>query len=264
MLPQIYFRTAEEEHRYRSRVQADLDRSDVVLTPSECAKRDLLKAFRLRRDPVVVPNANLLPVPGPHSALLAPPLTRGIFYINFGGYEQRKGLDVLVPLYDRLYREGRVGGPLVLTGKPNHFNSVFQRDVEAAVQSGAVIEFGQCSDEELSRLVSQAKALIYPSLYEGFGLPVLEAMSVGCPVICTDNSSLPELCGEAAVYISPGDEEHLGRAILLVENDPDLRRRLADGGHRQASRFSWSYSADRFLIALDRILTQPSRLQLRP
>jgi alpha-1,3-rhamnosyl/mannosyltransferase len=255
MLPDIYFQDEGAEGKYRTRVQSDLDRSDVILTPSECAKRDLMKHFRVHGDPIVVHNANLLPAVEPQTGSLPfAQLTQGNYYINLGGYEPRKGLDLLVPVYDRLHREGRVSGPLVIAGQAIKFSEKFRRDLEAAVDSGAVIEVGYRSDQELAVLTANAKALICPSLYEGFGFPPLEAMATGCPVICSDCSSLPEVCGDAAVYVKPNDADGLARAILLMENQPDLRQRLRHEGRIQAARFSWANAAGQFLAALDREL----------
>lgn len=99
-----------------------------------------------------------------------------------------------------------------------------------------------------------AIALIYPSHYEGFGLPLLEAMSVGCPVITSNVSSMPEVCSDAAIYIRPGDEEELAKAIREMESSDELRTVLQERGFAQASKFSWEKSARIYLEVLGKAL----------
>ncbi len=112
---------------------------------------------------------------------------------------------------------------------------------------------------ELVHLIKTAKALIYPSRYEGFGLPPLEAMTLGCPVITTRATSIPEVCGDAALYVSPDDKQDLAKAILAVENHDHLRQDLRARGIEQAKRFTWENSARVYLDALYRLLAHGNR-----
>ncbi|MFP5220966.1 MAG: glycosyltransferase family 4 protein [Acidobacteriota bacterium] len=110
--------------------------------------------------------------------------------------------------------------------------------------AGRVAELGYVPEESLAGLYSDALALVYPSLYEGFGLPVLEAMSCGCPVITADAASLPEVGGDACLYLSdPSDPIEMARAMILVASDPDLREDMRAKGLLQAKRFAWERSA---------------------
>jgi glycosyltransferase involved in cell wall biosynthesis len=104
---------------------------------------------------------------------------------------------------------------------------------------------GRVSDPELDLLYGNAEALLFPSLYEGFGLPVLEAMRHGLPVVATRTSSLPEVGGEAAIYVlDPRDSEAMASAIRRLRDDPALRRRLVAAGRKQAARFTWKGCAE--------------------
>jgi glycosyltransferase involved in cell wall biosynthesis len=150
-----------------------------------------------------------------------------------------------------LFRKKQVLHPLVLVGSRNRrIAPGFDADVEAGVREGALIEKGYVSDEQLRHLTLNAIALIYPSHYEGFGLPLLEAMVLGCPIISSNSSSMPEVCGDAALYVTPGDEAGLAEAIIRMENDSDLRSALPQRGFVQAAKFSWDLSARKYLNIL--------------
>ena len=118
---------------------------------------------------------------------------------------------------------------------------VFAREAGAA--SSAIKHVGYVSDRELRALYEHAGAFVYPSLYEGFGLPPIEAMASGCPVIASSAASLPEVCGDAAVYVSPHDPIELAAAIVRVMSDEDERRRLATRGHARVQAYSWEAAA---------------------
>lgn len=104
-------------------------------------------------------------------------------------------------------------------------------------------QLGYISDGELRALYERATALVFPSRYEGFGLPPLEAMALGCPVVCSRASSLPEVCGDAALYFDPDDPEEMRAQVRLVVEEPLLRRELRDKGLGQAASFSWERTA---------------------
>jgi glycosyltransferase involved in cell wall biosynthesis len=113
-----------------------------------------------------------------------------------------------------------------------------------------VIEMGYVSDEVLAGLYKHAMCLIYPSFYEGFGLPPLEAMLLGCPVIASNRSSLPEVCGDAALYCDPGDPQTIASAILKLTEQPDMVERLRTKSKEHAASFTWEKSAERTLEVL--------------
>jgi alpha-1,3-rhamnosyl/mannosyltransferase len=94
-------------------------------------------------------------------------------------------------------------------------------------------------NDELAALYNRAEALVFPSLYEGFGLPVLEAMACGCPVICSNVTSLPEVAGKAALFVEPMDEKALAQAMRRIVEDDNLRQSLAQQGIQRAALFDW-------------------------
>lgn len=109
---------------------------------------------------------------------------------------------------------------------------------------------GRVTDEQLISLYSGAEAFIYPSFYEGFGLPPLEAQACGCPVICSNAASLPEVCGDSALYFSPHDTSDIADKIDLLLSRPEIAEDLINKGYKNIQRFSWEESARRLLTII--------------
>ena len=119
----------------------------------------------------------------------------------------------------------------------------FQRAVSASRWKDQIILTGYVSGAEKNALYRYADAFVFPSLYEGFGIPPLEAMSFGCPVVCSDAASFPEVVGEAGVYVKPEDVSSIAQGIWSVIYSPEHRETLAEKGREQIQKFSWEQSA---------------------
>jgi glycosyltransferase involved in cell wall biosynthesis len=149
-----------------------------------------------------------------------------------------------VRVFAWLRRERQVSHQLVLAGG----NGWLCEDVYSTVQKegveDAVVFTGRIPDEELIELYNAAELFVYPSLYEGFGLPVLEAMACGAPVVVSNSSSLPEVVGDAGVLVSPTNDRDLGEAILELSRNPARRAELSERGKARAAQFSWKRSAE--------------------
>ncbi|MBT9315239.1 glycosyltransferase family 4 protein [Leptothoe spongobia] len=159
--------------------------------------------------------------------------------------DPRKNIFHLIKTFVRLIRENpRLDVSLVLIGTLR-----FQRrDVEAAFQEFAdymeqIVFTGYVPDADLNTIYNGATAFVFPSLYEGFGLPILEAMQAGVPVISSNSTSLPEVAGDAAILVDPKDETALCQSMLDVFRDDDLRQQLSQKGLVQARKFSWKKCA---------------------
>ena len=119
------------------------------------------------------------------------------------------------------------------------------------VQDEDIIYVGHIPNDKLYILYSAAKCFVFPTLHEGFGLPPLEAMACGCPVVVSDKGSLPEVCGDAAVYVNPYDPQSIAEGVLKVLTDENLRQNLIQKGYQQAKKFSWEHSVRKFLKVLN-------------
>jgi alpha-1,3-rhamnosyl/mannosyltransferase len=131
----------------------------------------------------------------------------------------------------------------VIAGKKGWRTEALFHQLQAQGLEDWVHFTGYVQDQDLPGLLSQAKLLVYPSQYEGFGLPVLEAMACGTPVICSDAASLPEVAGDAALLIRPGDPDGLAAAVARLLQDPALRLDMKDRGLEQARKFCWTETA---------------------
>jgi len=236
------------EEKYRERTQRDLDLSDLVFTVSDYSRRRIAAHFRLRSEPVVMPWASPL---SPLSATEPPPpAPQHPFFLYVGGYDFRKGLEPLLRVFGVLHRQGAVVSKLHLTGARNYYSNRFREMVTEGVAAGYVEELGCVSDQDLRALYRTAKALVYPSRYEGFGLPPLEAMSLGCPVIAVRDTAIPEVCGDAVLYVNPDDERDFGAGLLALEKNAALCAELRSRGFQQARQFTWEKTAKKFLSAV--------------
>jgi glycosyltransferase involved in cell wall biosynthesis len=156
--------------------------------------------------------------------------------------EPRKNLVILLDAYMQLKSQlGPSCPPLVIVGRKGwNCDDILGYMTQL---EGAIHFPGHVSDEELIALYQMAECLVFPSLYEGFGLPVLEAMTAGCPVITSTTSSLPEAAGNAGLLVDPHNVEEIAKAMQQVLQDEDLRARMIHDGRIWASRFSWEETA---------------------
>ena len=172
-------------------------------------------------------------------------------YLAFcGNINRRKNLPLLIRAFG-LYVERNPGNDLelVICGHPGVGHVDVLNQIHTLDLSGRVKLLGHVSDEELSHILGRARAFVFPSLNEGFGIPVLEAMACGTPVICANKTALPEVAGDAAIYVTGTDAEELSSAIDKVLSDSDLRDELRKRGLQRAALFSWQNAATQLLSA---------------
>ncbi|MBN2157994.1 MAG: glycosyltransferase family 4 protein [Spirochaetes bacterium] len=155
--------------------------------------------------------------------------------------EPRKNLKSLIEAYRLM--QGRNDYQLVLVGMAGWIASDFFLEIESSDVSDRIVITGYVDNSELAPIYTGASLFVFPSLYEGFGLPVLEAMQCGCPVITSNTSSLPEVAGDAAIMVDPEDVEGLAEAMEKVLRNPSLRKNLSKKGLERARLFSWEKSA---------------------
>lgn len=249
-----YFPTADAEAAYRRRVQQDIDRSHLLFTDSDFSQRQISTQFNVKTDPIVIRFGPTIAVPSTRPAV--PSGDEHPFFLYVGGYDPRKGIEDLLRVFLGLHRERQLSSKLILTGTPNYFSDGFRALVNVGKNLGIVREAGYVDEDMLAALLGQAVALVYPSRFEGFGLPPLEAMTAGCPVITTRHTSLPEVCGDAVLYVEPKDHAGFGKALVALEQNAGLREDLRGRGYQQSTRFSWNQAATVFLDAIFRTVQQ--------
>lgn len=217
----------------------------LVIADSEATRRDLIElaalpAARIRVVPLGV-DAAFRPVAPPPGRRPAP------YLLHVGTIEPRKNLPRLIEACAPLWRGGALRQRLVLAGAPGWGSAA----VEAAIaRHGAgdwVVRLGRVADADLPALYAGADAVLVPSLYEGFGLPLLEALACGAPVIAAAAGALPEVAGDAALLVDPRDAGAWGAAITHLLSDPDLAARLRAAGPRRAAPFTWTRCAEQTL-----------------
>ena len=240
------WRMAGERFRYRT-ARRLLPRAELVLAVSEATAADLRRLTSVQPERIRVVHEGLDPIfhPRPGAAdRVADRWGQGDPYLLFvGALDLRKDPRGLV----RAWLAARAAGAaadLLVAGDPGP---------QAPVDMGAARLLGHVTDEELADLLSAAGCLLFPSLYEGFGLPVLEAMGCGCPVAAYRNSSLPEVVGDAGALVANRDADALGRAAAELVLDSGKRERAARSGLARARRFTWKQAA-RLTIAAYRSL----------
>jgi glycosyltransferase involved in cell wall biosynthesis len=169
------------------------------------------------------------------------------FILFLGTIEPRKNVQTLIRAYAR-WRQAETSLPklIVAGGKGWYYDRIFAA-VESLGLTGDIIFPGYVEQEELPLWYNAADLFVYPSRFEGFGLPVLEAMACGVPVVTTNASSLPEVAGDAALLVAPDDEGQLVEAMRCGLSDQTLRQEIRAKGLAQAARFSWEYTARRTL-----------------
>ena len=231
---------------YRCLFARQAQRACLIVTLTEFSRHGLTKTLKPKA-PIVVVGA----AAGQFDAIVADPgairrLGFGVepFMLAVGSANPTKNFARLLEAF------ATVRAPalrLVIAGGGNA--SVFVTN--EFDKADRITRLGVISDAELKALYIGARGFVFPSIYEGFGLPPLEAMSCGCPVAASTSASIPEVCGQAATYFDPYDIVSIARSIESLAGDDSLRERLIQAGHARAALYSWDHSATRLLTAID-------------
>lgn len=223
-----------------------LARAALVLTGSEFSRARLAAALGLDPARVRVTPYGLDPVfsPGPRpEALLARLGVSGRYVLTVGTLQPRKNVEALLRASSGL-REGGLDHELVVVGARGWLDDDVLERLRAQALRGALHLTGRVSDAELVDLYRGADVFVFPSRYEGFGFPALEAMACGTAVVAADRGSLPELVGSSGVIVDPDDPSSMERALAELLSSPPRRRELVEGGLRRAAEFTWERCAE--------------------
>lgn len=235
-----------ERVRYmQTEIELSLKRASALITDTEYTRAEVAQFFGWPLEKVqavhLASAADFRPrgdeelVPALSSYQLRP----GGYALFTGTVEPRKNICVLLDAYSRLPDGLRTQWPLVVAGYKGWSSKGIHAQLESAQNAGWLRYLGFVPNDVLPGLMAGARLFVYPSLYEGFGLPVLEAMACGVPVVCSNASTLPEVAGDAAAFHAPEDVDHLSALLQVGLEDEAWRAQASRAGLMQAAKFSW-------------------------
>jgi glycosyltransferase involved in cell wall biosynthesis len=259
----LIFRRLPEHHKPLNRWYLNLTmplycaRATHIIAVSEHTRRDLMAAYGVFPERItVIPEAAAAGfAPAPAAAVEAARARYHLperYLLTVGTLEPRKNLARLLAAWERLYRSG-AAPPLVIAGQRGWLVDSFFAALERSPARDGVLLTGFVDDDDLPAVYSGAELFVLPSLYEGFGLPPLEAMSCGVPVVCSNTSSLPELADGAALLFDPRSVEAIAAALERALSAADLRADLRQRGLARARQYTWEATARQTLAVYQRV-----------
>ncbi|EHP84940.1 glycosyltransferase family 4 protein [Methanotorris formicicus] len=255
LFPKTY--TFSTSFRFRFILPKTLKISNKIITISHHTKQDIIKHFKIPEDKIKVihlaANENYKPLNEKEIEKIREKYNLNYpFILYVGGLEPKKNISTLLKALYKLKKQG-IKHKLVITGEKRwKYKSIFETIEKLNLQKD-VIFTGYVPDEDLPALYNAADLFVYPSLYEGFGLPPLEAMACGTPVITSSTSSLPEVVGDAGIMVNPYDVDELAKAMYEVLTNDGLREELSKKGLERAKLFSWKKCAEEHLKVYEEV-----------
>lgn len=239
-------------------------RAQKIIAATEATKRDLISCYKVPSDKIIVTHYGINQrFASPRNQQLNRTVLEkkygiaGDFLLYVGRFHIRKNLPRLLQAFASVKRESPRPIRLVLAGSEMWNATPLAQTIEQLQLQEDVRCLGYVPDQDLPVLYQEAKLLVYPSIYEGFGFPPLEAMSCGTPVVTSNRSSLPEVVGDGALLVNPFDVAEIAESILKVLKDDDLRNRLIAKGFENVKRFSWQTTAQQTINVYQEVLAGP-------
>ena len=251
LIPYVYPETVGRKYlqNFLEEMPRIMEKSDHIITVSECSKRDIQYIFDYPAEQIsVIPEA-----PEPMYRMLSMAAAKdflklkygitGDYILYLGGFGPRKNVRGLILAFALARKEMKSSTKLVLPGRWQKESDPLEHMLSALNISDQVILPGYVAVDHLPYFYRAAKLFVYPSFYEGFGLPPLEAMACGTPVIAANTSSLPEVVGDGASLINPFDTVAMAGEIYRLLNDEEKRCELAEKGRQQVKKYTWAKTA---------------------
>jgi glycosyltransferase involved in cell wall biosynthesis len=234
-----------------------------VATVSEFTRQDIHKTYSLPLDKISVVfngvNEDFYPLPEDERAKVRAEYSEAKPYFFFvGGLYPRKNIGRLIEAFELF--KGKTGLPhkLLIAGRAVYGTDTWIKQAKESTYSSDIKFLGRVKSQgELNRLYNGAEALAYVSLFEGFGIPCLEAMRCGTPVVASNISSLPEVCGDAAFYVEPESIEAIADGLTAIAKNENLRNELREKGLKRQAEFTWDRTADLLWEAVRKVSSQP-------
>ena len=243
---------------YERNVPLFLDKAVQVIAVSDFVRQDLHHRYGTPLKKVSVAGNGVKPIFQPATeesiAVVRGRYTEGLPYLFYlGAVHPRKNIDALIGAYTKFREQTTQKIPLLLGGRLAWQNESVKAMHAASPYKQDIHFLGYLPESELAKVLGAALAMIYPSLSEGFGVPLLEAMHAEVPILCSQATSLPEVAGPAALYFNPHNVPAIAAAIERIVSDAALRQRLIGNGRVQRERYSWQQTAERVAAVLRRL-----------
>jgi len=240
LLSKIYFRTMFYGAKYFSK---------KIITVSNFSKKELIELYKINPEKIEVIYEGVPELPEVNQDFIQETLDKlkinKPYFLYIGNWRPRKNLLGLIKAF-KLFRERGFDYLLVIGGRKDKRFLDLEKEIKENQLEGKIILTNTLSREEITALFKKAKALTFPSFYEGFGLPILEAQSLGVPVLTSNTSSLPEVAG-AVLYVDPYNIEEIAKGTEKIAFDESLRQDLIKKGFENIKRFSWEKAAQQLL-----------------
>lgn len=243
-------------NRIEQDIKSSIDISDHILVVSEFTKKEAVELLGISSENIsVVYNAPSISDEIIPFELISVKFSITKPYILYvGTIEPRKNIIRMIKAYERLKEETNISHQLVLAGSIGWNIEEILKTIDESVYKEQIIRTGYISDIEKNTLYANAQVFLFPSLYEGFGIPPLEAMHFGCPAVCSNAASLPEVVGNAAELVDPFDITSIASGIWKVISYEDYSLDLVKRGYEQEKKFTWEQSARQLEQLCNRVL----------
>ncbi len=237
---------------YARQVRKNLQWTDLIVTISESSKKDIVNYLEVEPSKVVITPLASRYLPNQVVGNLDKSVNYNFscpYLLFVSTLEPRKNIVTLINGFNYLKQKYKIEHNLVLIGQKGWHYQPILKAIASSPWSNCIYHLDYLPDEVVALFYTKADVFVYPSYYEGFGLPVLEAMTLGAPVVTSNTSSLPEVVGDAALLVDPNDVISLAEVILRVISDRTLRNELICKGKEQAKLYSWERTAKETLNA---------------
>ena len=240
----------QRNHRnfYRRFVPRYHRRAEKIVTVSNYTKQDIITTYGTAPDKITVAcngvREHFRPIAADQKMQIRERYTDGApYFLYVGALHPRKNVDGLIRAFDHFKTQTGSSTQLVLGGRKAWQTADLQRTYEQSEYRSEIHFTGYLPDAELARVMAAARALVYASHFEGFGVPLLEAMHCDVPIITSNVSSMTEVAGSAALLVQPTDDEDIANALMKLDHNENLRRRLVKAGQEQRKKYDWDRAA---------------------
>lgn len=236
---------------YKANTPKFLKKAKSIVTVSQFSKNDIIKRYKTDPTKVDVVYNGVKDIFRPLSLIqkeaVKEKYTGGTeFFIYVGAIQPRKNLVNLLKAFSIFKKRLQSNMKMIITGRLAWKNEEFLQLINTYKYRSDVLLTGYVPEDELASLLASAYALVYPSLFEGFGVPVIEAMKCGVPVLTSEETAMEEAAGDAGLYFNPNNHQDIAEKMMLIYKDESLKKQLIENGKRNVEKYDWERSADQF------------------